>query len=139
MGHLIYTYRDAPFNGRIYVKIASRTQYREARFSLFKNDQIVASKEANKKFAMFIGLYQAIAELTLEDGSVVSTTSSKLNIVIPPQPRPARTSLKKGTPHAHFLVNNVKRHFLEVNLVKGGFERLTAEPSSILPRTQHGR
>jgi hypothetical protein len=52
--------------------------------NLFKNDQIVAFKEANKKFAIFkqqdVGIYQAIAEMPLEDGSVVQATSNKINM-----------------------------------------------------------
>jgi hypothetical protein len=138
MDHTIYLYRDEPFNGRLYVKIVSRAQYQTATLSLYKDSQFVASKEAIQKFAMFkqqdIGIYQASATLTLEDNTVVIVRSNELNIVSAPQPRPALARLTKGTPNAHFLVGNVRRHFLEINLVKGGLNLLRAESILTLPK-----
>ena len=132
-------YRNATFDGCIYVKINSRADINSAIVQLFKDGAVVASKEAQQKFVRFKnnepGLYQSVAILTRNNGAQVRIASSELSIT--EQAVDAKTmhfppaQNVKGT---HGFCDNVEHHYLELKLEKGCLERLNAENPAVVSR-----
>jgi hypothetical protein len=140
MDYLVTTYRCADFDGRIYVKITSRSNFKSARVLLLKDGGITAEKKTTDRFVMFkendIGVYKAIVELTLNDDSLLTLESNTTSVVTQAliataNPYPAVQNVK-GTQQ---LCEGVHRHYLELKLQKDCLERLKAEPADMLVKS----
>lgn len=139
MQHQVYLYCSENFDGRVYLKIDSRAAMTSATATLIKDGLVVAEQQTVYKFVLFkdvqAGVYHAIVQLTLADGSIAAVESGQIRISKPPLVAQTSFSTPKHMKGGQRLYGNVSCYTLELKLQKGGLERLRSELAAALPRS----
>jgi hypothetical protein len=141
MQYRVYLYCSENFDGRLCLKIDSRSAIASATATLLRDGQAVAEEQTVRTFVLFkdvqIGVYQAIVRLTLVDGTAITVESGQIHINKPPSAQASSFSVTKQMKGGQRLYGNVSCYTLELKLQKGGLERLRSELAATLPRSHH--